>query len=115
MNNDNNSYKQENPKNRKTKNQGSLIIDLTKETGKNSIRDTHPKQYQPLDSNQKISYAEAVRRGNQRTSFQTAISNLITCPQSFQETEGLSDYKAEKNGGRSKGRKPHYRGEKKQW
>ena len=115
MNHNNNSQKPENPKNRETKNQGSPVIDLTKETGKSSNRDTHPKNYLPLGSNQKISYAEAVRRGNQKASLQIAISNLITCLQSFQETEGLSDYKAGKNGGRSKGKKPHYRGGKKQW
>ena len=102
------------PKSSSTNDQDSPVIDLTKETGKNSNRDAHQKNFQPLGSNQKNSYAEAARRGNSKANLQTAISNLITCLQSFQETEGLSEYKAEKNGGKPKGRKPHYRGVKKQ-
>lgn len=114
MNCDSNSQQTANPVNRKTKDQDSPVIDLTKETGKNSNRDTRQKNYQSLGSNQKNSYAEAVKRGNSKANLQTAISNLITCLQNFQETEGLSEYKTEKNGGKPKGRKPHYRGERKQ-
>ena len=93
MSSDNNNRQTENPKNRKTEDQGNSVIDLTKETGRSSNKDTLPKNDQPLGSNQKNSYAEAVRRGSQKASLQTAISNLITCLQSFQETEDLSDYK----------------------
>ena len=79
----------------------------------NKFIDTHPKN-QPLGTNQKNSYAEAVRRVNQKANLQTATSDLITCLQNFQYTEGLSEYKVEKNGGKAKRRKPDNTGGKKQ-
>ena len=113
-NNENNKHQRDNRR-RNTADQDSPVIDLTKQTEKESKEgNAHPKNYQSLGSNQKKSYAEAIKRGNQRANLQTAISNLISCLQSFQETEGLSESKAGNNGEKQKGRKPHYRGGRKQ-
>ena len=115
MKNNENNKRQTDNRRRNIADQDSPVIDVTKQTEKESKEgNAHPKNYQSLGSNQKKSYAEAIKTGNQRANLQTAISNLISCLQSFQEAESLSESKAEKNGEKQKGRRPHYRGGRKQ-
>ena len=73
MKDNENNKRQADNRRRNIADQNSPIIDLTKQTEKESKEENaHPKYYQSLGSNQKKSYAEAIKRGNQRANLQTA-------------------------------------------
>ena len=60
------------PDGRKTKDQGSPVIDLRKNQKEIPI-----KNFQPLGNNQSNRYLQAMRRENPKVNLQIAISNLI--------------------------------------